>query len=182
VDHVYTRPARIFHWLTAILLIGSFGLGLSMTRVIGDDMKLRVYGWHEWIGVTIFGVTIARLIWRLRHPAPPINLPAAEKFAAGLVYVAIYTILLVQPIVGWMMSSAFGFQVVYLGVLPLPLIVPEDRELAARLQTIHFNLAMGLAGLFVAHLAGVLYHHLIRQDGVLRRMLPLSNATRPPLG
>jgi cytochrome b561 len=181
VNLAYTRAARVFHWLTALLLVGSFGLGLSMTRVIGDDMKLRVYSWHEWIGVTIFGVTIARLIWRLRHPAPPIDLPALEKIAASVVYVAIYLVLLIQPIVGWIMSTAFGFPVVYLGVLPLPLIVPEDRELAERLQQIHFSLAMLLAGLFAVHLAGVLYHHLVRQDTVLRRMLPLSNAGRPPL-
>lgn len=147
-----------------------------MTRVIEGDMKLRVYSWHEWIGATIFGLTLARLIWRLRHPAPPLDLPWIERVGASVVYAAMYVVLLIQPMVGWMMSAAFGFQVVYLGILPLPRIVAEDRALAERLQQIHFNLAMVLVGLFAAHLGGVLYHHLIVQDGVLRRMLPGAGA------
>jgi cytochrome b561 len=168
---VYGTPARVLHWLTAGLLLASFGLGLSMTRVIGDDSKLRVYGWHEWVGVTIFALTIGRVIWRIRHQPPPIQLPWIERAASTIVYVAMYVVLLVQPIVGWIMSTAFGFPVVYLGILPLPQIVEEDRALAEQFQRIHFNLAMVLAVLIVAHLAGVLYHHLVLGDGVLRRML-----------
>jgi cytochrome b561 len=124
------------------------------------------------VGVTVFGVTIARLLWRLTHPAPPLALPLAERIVANLVYVGIYAVLLIQPIIGWITSSAFGFPVVYLGFLPLPLIVAEDRAVAERFQQIHFNLAMVLVALFAAHLGGVLYHHLVLQDGVLRRMLP----------
>jgi cytochrome b561 len=168
----YSRPARLLHWLTAILLVGSFGLGISMTRFIEDDQKLRVYSWHEWIGVTIFLATIARLLWRLLRRPPPLDLPWIERAGAGAVYVAMYVVLLAQPIVGYLMSAAFGFQVVYLGLLPLPQMVDADRDLAGRLQGIHFALAMLLLSLFVAHMGGVLFHHLIKQDGILRRMLP----------
>ena len=174
----YSRPARLLHWLTAILLVGSFALGLSMTRFIADDLKLRVYGWHEWVGVTIFLATIARLVWRLRHRPPPLDLPWIERAGSGVVYAAMYVLLFVQPIVGWLMSTAFGFPVVYLGLVPLPQIVEADRDLAARLQSIHFTLAMALAALFAAHMGGVLFHHLIKQDGILQRMLPGQSARR----
>jgi cytochrome b561 len=174
----YDFASRFLHWLTAGLLIGSFGLGVSMPRVIEGDWKLRVYGWHEWIGVTIFAATIGRLIWRLRHAAPPIDLPPFERVASRLTYAAMYAVLIIQPIVGWVMSTAFGFPVVYLGLVPLPLVVEEDRALAERLQTVHFTLAMMLVALFAAHMGGVLYHHLIRQDGVLRRMLPGARVSR----
>ena len=168
----YSRPARLLHWLTAILLVGSFGLGISMTRFIEDDQKLRVYSWHEWIGVTIFLATIARLLWRLLRRPPPLDLPWIERLGAGAVYVAMYAVLLTQPIVGFLMTTAFGFTVVYLGLVPLPQLFEADREFAARLQGIHFALAMLLLALFVAHMGGVLFHHLIKQDGILRRMLP----------
>jgi cytochrome b561 len=168
----YTRPARVLHWLTAALLVLSFGLGLSMTRVVPDDQKIRVYSWHEWVGVTIFLATLARIAWRLAHRPPPLRLPWIERVGAGAVYITMYVVLITQPIVGWLMSTAFGFPVVYLGLVPLPQPVEADRDLAERLQQIHFTLAMLLAALFAAHLAGVLYHHLIQQDGVLRRMLP----------
>jgi cytochrome b561 len=172
MDVSYNRPARIFHWLTVGLLVASFSIALSMTRMDAGDLKLRVYSWHEWVGITIFGLTIVRAVWRLSHRPPPIVLPWLERVGARLVYGAMYVVLIVQPIVGLVMSAAFGFRVVYLGILPLPQLVAEDHELAERLDQIHFSLAMVLVALIVAHLAGVLYHHLVLQDGILRRMLP----------
>lgn len=168
----YSRPARVFHWVTAALLVALFGLGLSMTRFIEGDWKLRVYSWHEWTGLTVLALTSARLWWRLRHPGPPLDLPAAERIAAGTVHWAIYAILLAQPFIGWATTSAFGFEIIYLNLIPLPALVEADRDLAARLQSLHFTLAMTLAALIAAHLAGIAYHHLIRRDATLRRMLP----------
>jgi cytochrome b561 len=174
----YTPLARALHWITAVLLLGLFGLGISMTRWVADENKIQVYSWHEWVGITVFALTAVRLFWRLTHPAPPIAIPAWEKFTAAAVYVAMYAILLAQPIVGWLMSTAYGFPVVYLGLVPIPAPVPEDRVLAERLDRLHIALAIALAALFAAHLAGVLYHHLVRRDAVLSRMLP--SAGRAP--
>jgi cytochrome b561 len=171
--------ARVLHWTTAVLLLALFGLGVSMTRWVPDEQKIRVYSWHEWVGITVFALTALRLMWRLTYRAPPIDIPAWEKIAAGTVYVAMYLLLIAQPIVGWLMSTAFGFPVVYLGLLPIPAPVGEDAELAARLQGLHEALAIGLVLLFALHLSGVLYHHLIRRDAVLSRMLP---STAPPPG
>ena len=169
---VYDRTARALHWTTAILLVVLFGLGISMTRWVAEDQKIRVYSWHEWAGVTVFALTAIRLWWRLRHPPPPIDVPAWERAAATVVYVGMYLVLFAQPIVGWLMSTAFGFPVVYLGLVPLPGVVPADRALAERLENVHVTLAMVLAALFAVHLAGVLFHHLVRRDGILRRMIP----------
>jgi cytochrome b561 len=174
----YSRTARALHWITAVLLLLLFGLGVSMTRWVPDEQKIRVYSWHEWVGLTVFALTAVRLWWRLGHPPPPIDVPKWERVAAGAVYTGMYLILFAQPIVGWLMSTAFGFPVVYLGLIPLPAPVPEDRELAERLDVVHVSLALALAGLFAAHLGGVLYHHLIQRDGVLSRMIP--SAARPP--
>jgi cytochrome b561 len=176
---MYDRLVRALHWTTAILLVALFGLGVSMTRWVADDQKIRVYGWHEWIGLTVFGLTALRLIWRLWHPAPPIDVPRWERLTATVVYIAIYLILLVQPIVGWLMSTAYGFPVVYLGLVALPTPVPVDRALAERLDGIHVALALTLAALVAVHVAGVLYHHLVRRDALLRRMLA---GAPPPAG
>jgi cytochrome b561 len=175
---VYSRTARALHWITAVLLLILFGLGVSMTRWVPDEQKIRVYSWHEWVGLTVFALTAVRLWWRLGHPPPPIDVSKWERVAAGAVYAAMYLILFAQPIVGWLMSTAIGFPVVYLGLIPLPAPVPEDRDLAERLDVVHVSLAIALAGLFAAHLAGVLYHHLIRRDGILSRMIP--SAAPPP--
>jgi cytochrome b561 len=170
----YTGIARALHWLTAGLLVLSFTLGFSMTTWVADEDKIRVYGWHEWVGVTVFGLTVLRLLWRLRHPPPPLppDVGRTERLVAGLVYAAFYLMLFVQPILGWMTSTAFGFPVVYLGLVPLPNILAEDRALAERLAEIHELAAFVLLGLIVLHVAGVLFHHLIRRDAILSRMLP----------
>jgi cytochrome b561 len=175
----YTRTARALHWLTAVLLLVLFGLGLSMTRWIEGDWKLRVYSWHEWTGLTVFAATSVRLLWRLRHPPPPNTLPRIEHLAASLVHGAIYLILLVQPVVGWLTTSAFGFTIVYLNLIPLPSPVPADRELAAQLQTAHFTLAMALAALVAMHVGAVAYHHLVRRDATLHRMAPGAAGRQP---
>jgi cytochrome b561 len=175
---MYTRAARALHWITAVLLLVLFGLGVSMTRWVPDERKIQVYSWHEWVGITVFALTAIRLWWRLGHPPPPIAVPPWEKVAAGAVYVGMYLILIAQPIVGWLMSTAFGFPVVYLGILPIPAPVAEDRALAEQLQGVHEFLAGVLFLLFAVHLGGVLYHHLVRRDAVLSRMLP--SAAPPP--
>ncbi len=170
----YGRAARALHWLTAVMLVLLFGLGLSMTRWFEEDeeLKLRVYSWHEWTGLTVFGITAFRLWWRLGHPAPPIDLPRLERIGSRLVHATLYVILIVQPVTGWLMNSAFGFTMVYLGLVPLPNLVSVDRPLALFLQRVHFTLAMLLLGLAVAHAVAVLYHHIVQRDAVLRRMLP----------
>jgi cytochrome b561 len=174
----YDPAARALHWATAVMLVALFGLGLSMTRWFEEDeeLKLRVYSWHEWTGLTLFALTAFRLWWRLRHPVPALELPAFERTASRLTYAAFYVILFAQPVSGWLMNSAFGFTMVYLGVLPLPNLVPVDRPLALFFQQIHFTLAMLLLALTAAHVGAVLYHQVLQRDGVLRRMLPSLRA------
>ena len=174
----YDRPARALHWATAVMLVALFGLGLSMTRWFEEDeeLKLRVYSWHEWTGLTLFALTAFRLWWRLRRPVPPLELPPFERAASRLTYAAFYIILLVQPVSGWLMNSAFGFTMVYLGVLPLPNLVPVNRPLALFFQQVHVTLAVLLVALTAAHVGAVLYHHILQRDGVLRRMLPSLRA------
>lgn len=169
---VYTRPARVVHWVTAILLAVIFGLGISMTRWIEGDPKFTAYSWHESLGLTVGALTVWRLAWRLRHPPPPFPLPRLERFGAQAVHALLYLILFGQPLVGWLLTGSFGFRVNYLGIGELPGLVEESRERAAALQTLHAALAWTLIALFLLHLGGVLYHHLGKRDGVLRRMMP----------
>jgi len=172
VHGVYSAPARWAHWVTALLLAALFGLGVSMTRWIDGDAKLSAYAWHESLGLTVFALTAFRLVWRLGHRPPPFPLPWLERVGAQVVHALLYVVLVCQPLVGWMLTGSFGFQVNYLGLVELPNLVEEDKALAGRLQLLHVGLAWTLVALFGAHLSGVLYHHLGKRDGVLGRMLP----------
>jgi len=59
----YGRVAIALHWLTALLLVGSFTIGLSMVGLPLSRQKLQWYAWHKWIGITVFLVTSLRLAW-----------------------------------------------------------------------------------------------------------------------
>lgn len=174
----YGGVAIALHWLTVLLITGSFTLGLSMVDLPLGRQKLQWYAWHKWIGVTVFLLTCARLAWRWRHPAPrpPAGMPPWQKRASALAHGALYTLLLAAPLSGWIYSSATGVQVVYLGLVPLPDLVPKDRVLASMLRTLHVTLNFTLLGLVCIHTAAALKHHFVDRDTVLTRMLPRSRS------
>ena len=180
MSETYTRTAKTLHWLTAVLVITLFGLGWTMVPLPLSPEKLQLYGWHKWIGVTVFTLTALRLLWRLRHPPPPMpaDMPAMLKAGAHGAHWALYGLLFVQPVIGWLMSSASGFKVVVFGILPLPDLVAADKVLADQLKIAHEWGSRLLLILLLAHVGAALWHHIVRRDDVLRRMLPGRSAGR----
>lgn len=169
----YTLTAVVLHWATAVIVISGAVLGIYMHELPFSPMKLRLYSYHKWMGVTVFLLAAARLAWRARHrpPAMPDNMPAWERKAALSAHAMLYVFMLLVPAVGWLMSSAHGFQTVYLGVLPIPDLIGKDKELAEALEEAHEFLSLAFVALVVLHAAAALKHHFIDRDDVLRRML-----------
>lgn len=170
----YTRTAIALHWLVALLLAGAFAVGLYMHDLPLSPMKLKIYSWHKWAGVTIFLLVTIRLAWRLGHrpPALPEAMPRWQQVAAHGLHHALYLLMVAIPLSGWLMSSAKGFQTVWFGVLPLPDLVGKDEALGKLLETVHMGLNYMLLALVVAHVAAAVKHHLVDKDDILARMLP----------
>jgi cytochrome b561 len=175
----YTPTAISLHWVMALMILSAFALGLYMTELQLSPTKLKLYSWHKWLGVTIFLVAIARLLWRITHAVPrvPDSTPGWQRAAAAFTHWVIYALLIAIPISGWLMSSASGFQVVYFGMLPLPDLLHKDKALAEQLKVVHETLNYTLMALLVLHVGAALKHHLLDRDEVLHRMLPL---VKPP--
>ena len=68
----YHAVAKALHWLTALVVFGMLGVGLWMAGLPIGLLKLQVYAWHKWIGLTVLVLTVLRLLWRWRHPPPPL--------------------------------------------------------------------------------------------------------------
>ena len=170
----YTGVAIALHWLIAAAILGTFLLGQYMTNLQLSPAKLKLYSYHKWIGVTIFLLVLARIAWRLAHrpPPPPASMPAWQHSAASIAHFFLYALTLAIPVSGWLMSSASGFQVVYLGVIPIPDLMAKSKDAAQELRQLHeaFNWLMVLV--VAMHVAAALKHHLMDRDDVLRRMLP----------
>jgi cytochrome b561 len=180
-SNAYTGVAIGLHWLIALALVASFSVGLYMHDLPLTPMKLKIYSWHKWAGVTIFLFVLLRFSWRLTHrpPAPPVGMPAWQHKVAEATHYVLYALMLIIPISGWLMSSAKGFQTVWFGVLPLPDLLTKNEELGNLLQRVHMLLNFALAGLVAAHAGAALKHHLIDRDDVLTRMLPFLKPRKP---
>lgn len=171
----YTRPAILFHWLIAVLIIGSFSLGLVMTDIPGlTPTKLKYYSWHKWAGVTILALAMLRLLWRLAHSAPayPASMPRWEQSAAHHLHSLLYVLMFAVPLSGYFYTLSAGVPVVYFGMIELPVLIAPNPELKPVLKALHFWLNMGLAGAVGLHIAAALKHVFIDRDGVIKRMLP----------
>ena len=171
----YTATAKLLHWLMAILIIGTFALGLTMVDMPGiTPTKLKYFNYHKWAGVTVLALATVRLLWRLSHPAPPLpsSMPNWQKLVAEGTHYLLYALIFAVPLSGYFYSLAAGFKVVYLGLLPLPVLIAPNPELKPLLKTLHYLLNIGLATLVTAHIGAALQHHFIHRDDVLTRMLP----------
>jgi cytochrome b561 len=171
----YGGMAIALHWLTALLIVAGFTLGLSMVELPFGRQKLQWYAWHKWVGVTIWLVTCSRLAWRWTHSPPPmVPMPFWQGRAAVVTHALLYALLVVIPLSGWLYSSASGVEVVYLGLIPLPDLVSKDRALADVLRNVHLTLNFTLLALVCIHAVAALKHHFVDRDAVLTRMLPRS--------
>ena len=178
----YTSTAIALHWLIALLIVASVGLGLYMVGLKLSPLKLKLYSWHKWVGVTIFLLVAARLIWRATHTPPPHPLasPRWQQTAATVNHWLLYALLVAVPICGWLMSSAYGVPVVYLAMIHLPDLIGKNKGLADALKALHEALAFTMLALIAVHVIAALKHHLLDRDDVLHRMLPLVKPRRGP--
>ena len=170
----YTRTAIALHWILAVLILFNLGFGLYTVGLPLSPQKLKFFSWHKWVGVTIFLLSAARLLWRLRHPAPalPDTMKAWEIRLARSSHSLLYVLFFAAPLTGWLFSSAAGFQTVYLGVLPIPDLLSKNKEAADVLRFAHRWINYTMATVIGLHAAAALKHHLLDRDDVLTRMLP----------
>jgi cytochrome b561 len=173
----YTKTAMLLHWLTAVLIIATFCLGLTMVGIPGfSPTKLKYFSWHKWLGVTVLGIAVLRVLWRIAHTPPPalVSIPPLQhKLAEGMHYL-LYFLIFAVPISGYLYSYAAGVPVVYLGLFQMPAPFEPNTELKPILKTVHYVLNMTMAAAVVAHALAALKHHFIDRDVTLKRMLPLG--------
>ena len=180
----YGTVAMTFHWIIAALIVANLALGLYMADLPrGDPSKFMIVQTHKSIGLTVLVLSLARLGWRLVNPAPrlPAGMhPLVAAFAHATHYL-FYFLIIVIPLSGWLMVSAspLGNGTSYFGLFTWPnlaLFAGQTREQLRPVHglfvTTHVWLAWSAIVLLPIHVAAALYHHFLRGDDVLRRMVP----------
>lgn len=173
MPHRYSIPAIILHWLIAILMLATLGVGLTFEGMPLSLAKLQLINYHKWAGVTVLLLAGLRLAWRLvrQPPAALASLAPWEHRLSQAAHLLLYLLMFAIPLSGWLMSSAKGYPVVYFGVLPLPdLIAKQPQETAALLKEVHEVLAWVFVALLGLHVAGALKHQWLDRKPILYRM------------
>jgi cytochrome b561 len=180
----YGSVAMTLHWLIAAAILVNICLGLYVAEVLTnqDPGRFALLQLHKSVGLSVLVLSLARLIWRLVNPIPPLPdtlTPGLKVLARGTHYL-LYFLIIVIPLSGWAFVSAspLGLSTPFFGLFHVPNIsfladlsraqkVPLHRELF----TVHAYLAFSAIALVALHVVGALYHQF-RGDDVLRRMVP----------
>lgn len=171
----YGTTARMLHWLVAALILAMIPVGLLMVqdgldRSLGDALYL----FHKNVGSLLIVIIALRLVWRLTHPPAPLSatMPDWQRRVAGLSHLALYGLMIVMPLSGYVRVRAGGFPIEGLDALGLPTLVPRSKPLADAASSLHELAAWALMAVLALHVGAALHHALVRRDGVWARMWP----------
>src|ERR1700689_4077619 len=169
---------RFFHWLMAALVLTMLGIGVAMVASLAD--YYRLVSIHRPIGILILILVVIRFVNRRLSTLPPFpaTMSSQERFIAHESEILLYTLLFVQPLVGWGMLSAARYPIVVYGGLHLFPILPHSVMLYAALRKAHTVLAYLIFLAFIAHFGAVLFHSLVLRDRLFSRMAPWRVAAR----
>lgn len=172
-EQAYTSTAKLLHWVTAALVLFMVPAGILMANMPDGPTKNLLFHLHRSFGVVLIPIILFRVFYRVTHPPAPLppDLPPLMRFAAEANHIALYALLIVQPFVGWIATSAYRAPILVFWLFELPPIWPENRPFSERMFTFHRLMGFGIALLLVPHIGAALFHHFIRKDTVLLRML-----------
>lgn len=174
-DTGYRRPARLLHWTMAALVLATIPAGFVMVQD-GLDRTLQntLFIFHKNVGVLLLLLVLIRIAYRRRHPpaALPADVPGWQRRIAGLSHAALYTLLLVMPVAGYVRVKAGGFPIEALDALGVPALVVRSDAVAGVAKSIHYFGGIAIAGLIALHVGAAAYHGVVRRDGVFTRMWP----------
>jgi cytochrome b561 len=179
-QRVFDPTTRLLHWLTVGLITFVFVLAFSIDLATSRASHTALLQLHRSFGVTVWAVTLVRLVWRqfAKFPNWPTDMPQPMRLAAQGSEYALYALLLAQPILGLLQTNARGDSVDLFFLGQLPSLIGQHRALARELLVVHETVGFMLLGLIALHISAALFHHFWRRDDTLTAMLPSVAAHR----
>jgi len=174
----YTGVARFFHWLTALAVLVMLVTGLVMVYRgkdlnIWDDLTNTLYTTHKTLGLAVLVLVVMRLLYRINNGAPDDepSLHFFQRFMSHATHWGLYALLIGLPLIGWVGISLFPALGTF-GGFKIPGLMSPDQGFAKQVFWFHALGAYAIMVLIAMHFGAALYHHVVRGDNVLRRMLP----------
>lgn len=170
----YSRVAMWFHWTIAALVVLNLFLGFYHED-FGRAARLWMMFIHKAVGVTVLGLSLARLLWRLGHRPPPFDpvLLPWEALLARVTHWLFYILMIALPVTGWMLSSTSDRPIDYFGLFEIgTLPVSQSEEMHDLMEDVHEWLGKSMIAMILLHVAGALKHHLQGHRHLIGRMGP----------
>ena len=179
-DEAWGWVSMALHWLVVLGVLAAAMIGLVMEELPSSGGKVQVYALHKSIGLTVLGLMVLRLLWRLAGGRPGV-LPGVARWqslAAAVTHGLLYAALFAMPLSGWLYNSASNFPLRWFGLFRVPPISGRDGDLKDFAHDAHETLFWVIVALVLLHAGAALWHHLVLRDRTLDRMLP-SRWRRP---
>jgi cytochrome b561 len=180
----YSGVAIALHWIVAALMILAVALGW-LPDLAGDASARPVIDLHKSVGLTVLGLAVLRLLWRLGHrpPALPVDYGRWERIGAHAAHWALYFFIFALPVSGYLHDSAFKLAAQHplelYWTVPVPRLAAIAQMAPAakqafhdRMFAVHVWLGYALYGVFALHVAGALKHQFLDRERELQRMWP----------
>lgn len=169
----YGLVSILIHWISALLIIFLFGLGVYMVDLTYyDDWYHKAPELHVSLGLLVLLIMLLRVVWRIINPTP-LDLPAkpVQQITAKLVKLALYLFIFTVIISGYLITTAEGQPASMFNLVKFPVITQLNSANVDIAGEIHEYFAWGIITLVVLHTLGALFHHFVMRDRTLVRMV-----------
>ena len=175
----FTAPQRFLHWITAICILSMLFIGIGMISTVAPKYLIFIQI-HRVLGIIILVLALARLTLRFVYGAPalPPNLSFVERVAAESSQYILYALMIGMPLIGWGMLSASSHPVILFGSVHLFPILPVNPTLYTLLRDAHYCFALAFFALILMHFSAMIFHKLVKNDGLFETMSPALTTGR----
>lgn len=161
---------RVLHWLIAALVLAIWPLGMLL-KYFREDVKLDFYLLHESFGFLVLWLMLIRVGARLYAPSHPPRAGDWTGVLARSVHFLLYVMLIIMPITGFLATNAHGFPLRWFAVVPIWSPIGKSPDIAPYFSAVHVIVAWLILLLVCLHILGALFHHIIRKDDTIQRIL-----------
>ena len=170
----YNTVAQALHWTMAALLI--YLIFFSQYEEVSDALMEQKIQLHSGLGTIVLALGLFRFYWRKNRPRPaPVETgPPWQKKASEFVHHLFYAIFLLSPAIGFILAALVSYPVRIFGGLEVSSWLQDNEAAADIVNSLHGLTADILTALLVVHVAAAIYHHFIKRNGLIWRMLPFD--------
>ena len=169
----YGLISILIHWVSAVLILFLFGLGVYMVDLgYYDDWYHKGPELHISLGLVVLLLMLVRVIWRIANPTPvDLSVRRAQNLAAKLVKLGFYVFIFIVLVSGYLITTAEGQAASMFNLIKFPVLTELSSQNVDRAGALHKYLAWGIIVLVLLHTAGALLHHFVMRDRTLVRIL-----------